>query len=469
MVFSSLPFLFVFAPLFFLIYSLVPVRWKNGVLLLGSLAFYAYGVWETPQYMLLLLAAILVNWRLGLHLGRGQPRRKLMLALGLIYNIGWLVLFKYAGFFRDNLAALWGLLSRQTVSARSWELLLPLGISFYTFQCLSYLLDVYHERVQPERSLTRMALYISLFPKLTAGPLTSYRAISGQLRERQVTWERAEHGAKLFVLGLGFKVLLANRIGSLWSDISAIGFEGISTPLAWMGAFAYSFQIYFDFYGYSLMALGLGQLLGFDLPENFADPYLSRSMTEFWRRWHITLGGWFRDYVYIPLGGSRQGRGRTIRNLLAVWLLTGLWHGASWNFILWGLLLFLLQLLERLGLGRILERRPVFGHLYMILMIPLSFTVFAITDLSQLGVYFGRLFPFCGSWAGIMAGDYLKYGRMYGVLLLLGLLFCLPWPKKLWRRLERSPLVIPILLAIFWGAVYCLCRGMNDPFLYFGF
>ena len=198
MVFSSLPFLFVFAPLFFLIYSLVPVRWKNGILLLGSLAFYAYGVWETPQYMLLLLAAILVNWRLGLHLGRGQPRRKLMLALGLIYNIGWLVLFKYAGFFRDNLAALWGLLSRQTVSARSWELLLPLGISFYTFQCLSYLLDVYHERVQPERSLTRMALYISLFPKLTAGPLTSYRAISGQLQERQVSWERGRSTARSF-------------------------------------------------------------------------------------------------------------------------------------------------------------------------------------------------------------------------------------------------------------------------------
>lgn len=467
MVFSSLPFLFLFVPAFFLIYALVPARWRNGILLLGSLAFYAYGAWETPVHMLLLLAAIVVNWRLGLHLGYGQPGRKLLLILGIIYNAGWLVVFKYAGFFRDNLFSLWGAVSGQTLPDRGWELVLPLGISFYTFQILSYLIDVYRQKMPPESSLLRFGLYVSLFSKLTSGPLASYASLSQPLRERKLSWAQADRGARLFVLGLGLKVLVANRIGSLWSDIAAIGYEGISTPLAWMGAVGYSLQLYFDFYGYSLMAMGLGEVLGLPLPENFSDPYLSLSMTEFWRRWHITLGAWFREYIYIPLGGSRNGMAKTIRNLLVVWLLTGFWHGASWNFLLWGLLLFVLMLLERLGLKRQLERRPLLGHLYMIFLIPLSWMLFAITDLQQLGIYFGRLFPLNGSWAGIMAGDWLKYGRLYGVLLLIGIFLCLPWAKRLWKKLDKSPLSIPILLAIFWGAIYCLYRGLNDPFLYF--
>lgn len=469
MVFSSLPFLFLFVPAFFLIYSLVPPRWRNGILLLGNLTFYAYGVWETPSHMLLLLAAILVNWRLGLHLGHGQPGRKAVLIVGICYNAGWLFAFKYAGFLWDNLSALWGAVSGQTVSSRTWELVLPLGISFYTFQMIAYLVDVYREKIAPEGSLLRFGAYVSLFPKLTSGPLTSYASLSAPLRERSLTWTQADRGARLFVLGLGFKVLLANRIGSLWSDIAAIGYEGISTPLAWMGSVAFCLQLYFDFYGYSLMAMGLGQILGLELPENFSDPYLSLSMTELWRRWHITLGAWFREYVYIPLGGSRCGMAKTMRNMLVVWLLTGVWHGASWNFLLWGLVLFLLMFIERLGLKKQLDHRPALGHLYMIFVIPLQFTVFAITDLQQLGIYFSRLFPINGNWAGIMAGDYLKYLRLYGVLLLLGIVFCLPWPKKLWKKLDKSPLSIPILLAIFWSSVYCLYRGLNDPFLYFRF
>ena len=468
MVFSSLPFLFVFLPVFFIIYAFLPEKAKNAFLLLGSLAFYAYGAWETPLYLLLLLAAILVNWAVGLRLAPENPRRKLWLILGLIYDFFWLFLFKYAGFFWDNASALAGFFTHHAAS-RAWELILPIGISFYTFQIASYLIDVYRKIVPPERSLIRLGAYLCMFPQLIAGPIVQYNTVAKQLRSRKTSLSQTDQGLRLFTLGLGFKVLLANNVSALWSDISAVGFESISTPLAWMGAAAYSFQLYFDFYGYSLMALGLGRVMGFDLPENFRDPYLSLSMTEFWRRWHITLGAWFREYVYIPLGGNRQGEGTTVRNLLAVWLLTGFWHGASWNFILWGLLLFCLLFIERKGLRRALERRPLFGHLYMIFAIPLSWMLFAIPDFHQLGVYFSRLFPLTGRFSGLMPGDWLEQGKSFGVMLLVCLLFCTPYPKKIWKKTERTPLAALLLLAVFWGAVYCLYRGLNDPFLYFRF
>ena len=468
MVFSSLPFLFVFLPLFFLVYGLAPARFKNTLLFLGSLAFYAYGALETPLYIVLLLVTIGVNWLVGLQMASGKPRRKLWLVLGLCYNFFWLLLFKYAGFFFDNGAAVWNAFSGGTVS-RSWELILPIGISFYTFQITSYLIDVYRGAVLPARSLIDLGAYLCMFPQLIAGPIVQYSQVARALEDRTATLSKVDSGLRTFVLGLGYKVLLANRIGSLWTDVGNIGFDSISTPLAWMAAAAYSFQIYFDFYGYSLMALGLGRMMGFDLPENFRHPYQSVSMTEFWRRWHITLGAWFREYIYIPLGGNRGGAAATVRNLLAVWLLTGFWHGASWNFILWGLLLFVLLVIERAGLKRFLEAHRPLGHLYMILLIPLSWMLFAITDFSQLGLFFTRLFPFDGQFAGAFAGDVLKYGETYGLWLALGLLFCTPLPKKLWDKLEKTPLAVPILLAIFWAAVYCLYRGMNDPFLYFRF
>ena len=462
MVFSSFHFLFFFLPALLLCYFLIPQKLRAGrnlLLLAFSLFFYAYG---GVRFLPLMLVSIGINYLFGLLCAPGLRGRRLSLWLGTACNLALLGWFKYAGFAARNLRLLGAELAIP-------EVVLPIGISFFTFQGMSYVFDVYRGEAAPEKNPLWVALYVSLFPQLVAGPIVRYTTVAGEIRTRQETLDGFTEGAVRFLFGLSKKLILANGVGALADAVYGSTLSGLTVSLAWLGSVAYTLQIYFDFSAYSDMAIGLGRIFGFHFLENFDYPYISRSITEFWRRWHISLSTWFRDYVYIPLGGSRQGRGRTIRNLLAVWLLTGLWHGASWNFILWGLLLFLLQLLERLGLGRILERRPVFGHLYMILMIPLSFTVFAITDLSQLGVYFGRLFPFCGSWAGIMAGDYLKYGRMYGVLLLLGLLFCLPWPKKLWRRLERSPLVIPFLLAIFWGAVYCLCRGMNDPFLYFGF
>ena len=468
MVFSSLPFLFVFLPAFFLLYGLSPARWKNSLLLAGSLAFYAYGAWETPLYIALLLVTIVVNWLVGLQMDLGKPRRKLWLTLGLLYDFFWLFLFKYAGFFFDNGAAVWNAFTGDAVS-RSWELILPIGISFYTFQIASYLIDAYRGTVLPARSLVDLGAYLCMFPQLIAGPIVQYRQVARELESRRTDLPMIDSGLRTFALGLGYKVLLANRIGSLWTDVGNIGFDSISTPLAWMAAAAYSFQIYFDFYGYSLMALGLGRMMGFDLPENFRHPYQSVSMTEFWRRWHITLGSWFREYVYIPLGGNRGGSAKTIRNLLAVWLLTGFWHGASWNFILWGLLLFFLLVIERAGLKAFFEKHRPLGHLYMILLIPLSWMLFAITDFSQLGIFFTRLFPFDGSFAGAFAGDVLKYGQIYGLWLGVGLLFCTPLPKKLWDKLNKTPLSIPILLVIFWAAVYCLYKGMNDPFLYFRF
>ncbi len=468
MVFSSLPFLFVFLPGFFLIYGLCPRRWKNAALLLGSLAFYGYGVLETPEYFFLLLLTIFINWVIGLRLDARFRHRRLWLVIGLIYNFFWLFAFKYAGFFFDNGAVLWRLASGETIT-RNWELILPIGISFYTFQIVSYLIDVYRETVPPERSLVNLGAYLCMFPQLIAGPIVQYRQVARELRRRTVRLPQIDQGLRTFVLGLGSKVLLANRVGGLWTDVSAVGCESVSTPVAWMAAAAYSLQLYFDFYGYSLMALGLGQMMGFSLPENFLQPYRSLSMTEFWRRWHVTLGSWFREYVYIPLGGNRCGKLTQVRNLLAVWLLTGFWHGASWNFILWGLLLFFLLTIERMGLRRILERRRWLGRIYMLLLIPLSWMLFAITDFQELGLFFGRLFPIGGPARGVIPMDYIPYGKLYGPILAAGFLFCTPLPGWLWKRMERNPLGIAVLLAIFLGSVYCLFRGMNDPFLYFRF
>ena len=315
------------------------------------------------------------------------------------------------------------------------------------------------------------AMYISMFPQLIAGPIVTYSSIKKEISRRSHSMRAVEEGLKTFTIGLGLKVLLANRLGGLWNEAGTVGYESISTPFAWLAITAFSLQIYFDFYGYSLMAKGLGRIMGFTIPENFHDPYLSLSMTEFWRRWHMTLGSWFRDYVYIPLGGSRKGKLMTFRNMLAVWALTGFWHGASWNFILWGLLMFALISVEKLGLIRILERVPALGHLYMAFAISVSWVLFAVTDLSQMAVYFTRLFPFLPQSEGMayFAGDYLKYGRLYGLSLAAGLVFATGLPMKLYRRFKNSPAAAVVLLAVFWGCVYCMKMGMDDPFLYFRF
>ena len=369
MVFSSLSFLFCFFPAFLLVYYLTPSRpagARNAVLLVGSCVFYIIGLDGQWAYFALLAASVLVNYGLGLAITRDKPRAKLWLIVGLCYNFLWLFLFKYLNFLLTGVNGVLGWVSggKAAVPLLGWAL--PVGISFYTFSAGGYLIDVYRGTVAPERSLLTFGTYLTMFPKLVSGPIASYAQLQPEFGARDVSLRQAVDGLKLFVFGMAFKILLANQLGGLWSDVTTIGFESLSTPLAWMAAFAYSFQLYFDFWGYSLMAIGIGRMLGFHLPENFRCPYLALSMTEFWRRWHITLGTWFRNYLYFPLGGSRCSRGRMIFNLLVVWLATGLWHGAHLNFLLWGLGLFGILTVEKLWLKKYLDRWPVLGHLYML-------------------------------------------------------------------------------------------------------
>ncbi len=470
MVFSSLEFLFVFVPAFFVLYFLLPQRFRTALLLLGSLIFYAYGTWDQPLYILLFLASAVVNWFVGLQIAKQQHPR-LWLTLGLVYDFGWLFVFKYADFlFSSVQAVLDTVLPSSGITLPGVELVLPIGISFYTFQIASYIIDVYRHTTDAERSVLKLSTYLYMFPQLIAGPIVTYSSVRDQMDKPNISVARVDEGLKDFTYGLGLKVLLANRIGGLWSDVGDFGFDCISTPLAWLGIIAFSMQLYFDFYGYSLMAVGLGKMLGFDFPHNFRHPYTAKSMTEFWRRWHITLGSWFRDYVYIPLGGNRKGTVCTILNMLVVWAFTGLWHGASWNFVLWGLVLFVLLVIEKLFLKRILDRVPVLGHTYMFFAITLTWLIFAITDFPQMALYFERLFPFLpGEPYLIIEGDWLTLGKQYGLLLLVGLLFCTKLPERLYHRFKNTFVGTVVLLAVFWGSAYYLYLGLNDPFLYFRF
>lgn len=472
MIFSSIDFIFKFLPLFLFFYSITPGKWKNFCILAGSLAFYLYGVREQPLYAGLLALSVLVNFRIGTLIGRrkrGPIRRRWLLA-GVLYNLFWLFLFKYAAFFAQNINIL---LEQSGIEAALlvYEPAFPLGFSFYTFQAISYLADVYRRETPFERSAVNFGAYFTMFPHLVSGPIVTYPPIRRQLTARSHSFKKIENGLREFTIGLGLKVLLANQLGSLWSQVGTIGYESISTPLAWMGLVAYSLQIYFDFHGYSMMAKGLGLLLGFSLPDNFDHPYMALSMTEFWRKWHITLGSWFREYLYIPLGGNRGGKIKTIRNLAAVWILTGFWHGASWNFLLWGLLLFVLISVEKLGLIRILESQKWIGHLYMMAVIPLSWLFFAVADLGQIMIYLQRLFPFFAPEGrfSYFEGDFLKYGELYGLSMIAGMVFMTDIPKRIYERYRDTFLSALVLLCIFWVCVYCMKKGMDDTFLYFRF
>lgn len=350
------------------------------------------------------------------------------------------------------------------------DIVLPIGISFYTFQGISYIVDVYKGRIKAEKSLLRYAVFLSMFEQLIAGPIVTYEQVRKELRVKKLRVSWIINGIGTFIIGLGLKVLLANPLGKLWTQTSAIGFESISTPLAWLAIIAFTFQIYFDFWGYSLMAIGLGKMLGFRLTKNFNYPYLSRTMTEFWRRWHITLGSWFREYVYIPLGGNRRGKRATIRNLLIVWLLTGIWHGAGYNFLLWGTVLFIILVLEKFFIGNFLNRVPMIGHLYMLFIIPLTWAIFAIDDMQQLGIFFTRLFPFFGQGAwSVFRYDYLKYLNLYYPFFIAGILFSTKIPFYIMKQIKNKRIIWGLLLIVLGASVYCMYRGLDDPFLYFRF
>lgn len=464
MVFSSLQFIFIFIPIFFACYYLVPDNVRNVVLFIGSLCFYFVGTLRHPGHFIIFLISMIVDFSAGLWIDRYPERKKIFLSAGVIFHLLSLAAFKYLGFILNEIGRY-----IQDFSF-SMDIVLPIGISFYTFQGISYIADVYTGKIRPEKSLLRYAVYISMFEQLIAGPIVTYSQIRKELYHRKISLSPVFHGIGTFVFGLGLKVLLANPIGKLWSQTCAIGFESISTPLAWMAVFAFSFQIYFDFFGYSLMAAGLGTMLGFQLPENFDHPYLSLTMTEFWRRWHITLGSWFREYVYIPLGGNRNGTAATIRNLLLVWMLTGIWHGAGYNFILWGMILFMIIMIEKFAIGNALNRVPALGHLYMLLLIPLTWAVFAVSDMDQLGILFTRLFPFFGQGAwSVFRYDYLKYIKLYYPFFIAGFLLSTRFPFLLLKRIRSRKVLCILTAVIFCACVYCMYRRFDDPFLYFRF
>lgn len=469
MVFSSIEFLLYFLPIFFILYALTPIRFRNVVLLMGSLVFYALG---ELHYLVLLVLSVIVNYFIGRFLGAGNHYRarykdtiqyenylewrKGVLLFAVTGNVGILFVFKVA-------------MGGET---------LPLGVSFYTFQILSYLIDVYRETIPAEKSFLKIATYVTMFPQLISGPIVNYSEVSAALSERKMTWRSVQNGLKLFTLGLVAKVLIADRVGLLWNDVQVRGFESISTPLAWLGAIAYSFKIYFDFYGYSLMAMGLGHMMGFRFPENFKTPYMAVSVRDFYRRWHITLGRWFCNYVYIPLGGNRRGELCTARNLLIVWALTGLWHGGSGNFLVWGIVLWMLIVVEK-RVKSFLDRHPINGesiwkqlhilpHLYLWTVIPVTWMCFAITDVREMVLYLGRMFGQAPQYT-VLTNDWRMALQNYGGLFIVSFIAGTPLIKRLYRRWKDSAAVNVILAVLFWICVWRIMVEGDNPFLYFKF
>lgn len=457
MVFSSLLFLFQFMPVFFLLYYLIPTRFRNVFLLIASLFFYG---WGEPRFLILILFSILINYILGRGIESCYERvykRKALFFISILYNFGMLIFFKYMNFIIENINSIF----QQNIELL--DITLPLGISFYTFQIMSYVTDVYRKKTRAEHSIINLGAYLCMFPQLIAGPIVVYTQVNEQLQNRPYTWKRCEEGLKIFVLGLGAKVLIANNIGALWTELGTLGYEQLSTPLAWMGIFAFALQIYFDFNGYSLMAIGLGKMMGFDFPQNFNYPYISKSITEFWRRWHITLSSWFRDYVYIPLGGNRKGKVRMYLNLLCVWAITGLWHGAGWNFILWGIYFFIFLAIEKLFLKKWLDKSKIVSHLYAIIVITISWLIFSLTNMSDIMIYLKRMFTLH------LSDQWLYYGRNYIFIFLVAILLSTPLLEKYYNKIKNGFLGNLILILIFVMSVAYLVDAAYNPFLYFRF
>ena len=469
MSFSTLPFLFYFLPAFLAVYYIVPARFRNAVLALGSLLFYWLGAGTGA--LLVLVALILVNFAAGrlIEDAHGDERRAWLL-LALACDVGSLFYFKYMGWFLENLGRL------TNTDFSFFRVALPLGVSFYVFQSIAYIADVYRGDAEAERSLLDYAAFQAMFPQLVMGPILRLRDVSAELHtKRPFSRAAVESGVSLFVVGLGCKVVLADQLASLWTALERIGFAYLSAPLAWFGAVGYGLQLYYDFAGYSLMAMGRARMLGFVIPRNFDLPYCSRSISEFWRRWHITLGIWFRDYLYIPLGGNRVSKTKWLRNILVVWLLTGLWHGAAWNFVLWGLFFAVFLTAEKLWYGRALAKTRVFKHIYVLLLVVVSFVRFDANSVGEAAATIGGLF----GAAGVSAVNpiSLYYLRSFAVVFLIGIVGATPLPKRIVEQLGSTragamvvdvlePLVLVSVLAVATGY---LVDGSFNPFLYFRF
>ena len=464
MLFSSIPFLFYFIPCVLILYFISPRPLKNTVLLISSLIFYA---WDRPKFAILMISAIVSGYIFGLLIEkfREKPLGKVFLVLSVGSSLAMLGFFKYTDFFISTFNSVSGL------SVPLTGIALPIGISFYTFQILSYTVDVYRGDVAAQRNPISLAAYVSMFPQLIAGPIVRYSDIEKQLVSRSHSFDVAAQGIRRFVVGLGKKILIANALGELCDTFRAS--DDKSVLFYWLYAIAFTLHIYFDFSGYSDMAIGMGKVFGFDFLENFDYPYISTSVTEFWRRWHMSLGTWFRDYVYIPLGGNRVSKIKWFRNIFVVWFLTGFWHGAAWNFIVWGLYFAVLLVLEKIWLKKVLDKSKAFSHIYVMFLVIISFVIFNATDMGEAARYIAAMFGFGGVPA--YSAEWLYYLRSYAVVLVIGIVGATPLPKKIFTKLSEKneklfnviePVVLVGLMIVM--TAY-LVDGSFNPFLYFRF
>lgn len=470
MVFSSGVFLFLFLPIVLAIYYICPGKLRNTVLFVFSLIFYARG---EPIYVGIMIFSTAFDYCNGMLIETFRKKHnekicKIVMIMSVFVNLGILAFFKYTDFVITNINNLFG------ASVSLLQIALPIGISFYTFQTLSYTIDVYLGKVKVQHNIINFGMYVSMFPQLIAGPIVRYSDVENQIARRNENIDDIANGFRRFIVGLSKKILVANQVGNLWDEISAM--SSITTSMAWVGAIAYTFQIYFDFSGYSDMAIGLGQMFGFKFPENFNYPYESKSITEFWRRWHMTLGTWFREYLYIPLGGNKKGVPRQIFNLFIVWFLTGLWHGAGWNFVCWGLYFFIILVLEKFVLKKVLNKCPnILKHIYSLILIVCGWVIFACTDMSEMGTFFKAMFGIKTPFLGEMS---LYYIGSYAVILIIAAIASTKLPKYIVGQVaikmnvsNNVKLIVSNVacLILFFICVAFLVGDSYNPFLYFRF
>lgn len=469
MVFSSLVMIYVFLPIVLLLYFLSPNRLKNLILLISGLIFYA---WGEPVYIWVMIVSSAVDYMAGLIINKyddNQKVRKLALIISMIVDLGFLVVFKYSGFFVSNINSLFG------ANIPIPDLPLPIGISFYTFQSMSYTIDLYWRNIKVQKNFLDYLTYVSLFPQLVAGPIVKYEDVQNEIHERKVNIKLVGEGTNLFIKGLAKKVLLANNIGALWTEIKTLDFTQISVVTAWIGILSFTFQIYYDFSGYSDMAMGLGKMLGFNFPKNFDHPYISKSVSEFWRRWHITMGSWFRDYIYIPLGGNRKGKLKLIRNTFIVWALTGFWHGAGWNFIIWGLFYGVLLMIEKMFLGKVLEKLPsIIRILYTFVLVVIGWVFFDTSTLTEAGQLLKAMFGFGNTFID----SYAKYQVASYIVIFIACIICGTNIKEkittlLTNKNNTAKIYyysLPVLqLVVMLVCTAYLVDATYNPFLYFRF
>ena len=466
MLFSSIPFLYYFLPSVLILYFIAPKKLKNSVLMISSLVFYG---WGEPKYVILMIASIVIGYFSGILIEAFSQKKvsKAFLGISVVVNLGFLAYFKYADFFIENFNAVTGL------SVSLLRIALPIGISFYTFQILSYTIDVYRRNVRAQRNIINLAAYVTMFPQLIAGPIVRYSDIEAQLKERTHSFENFSKGARRFIIGLGKKILIANSLGELCDIFKAS--DDKSILFYWLYAVAFGLHVYFDFSGYSDMAIGLGRIFGFEFNENFNYPFISKSATEFWRRWHMSLGTWFRDYVYIPLGGNRVSKPRWFFNIFVVWFLTGFWHGAAWNFIIWGLFFAIVLIIEKLLLLKYLDKSKVISHIYTLIVVGISFVIFNATDMKEAFSYIGGMLG--AENTPLVSTELFYYLKSYAVTIVIGIIGATPIVKKTAERLFESskisnfiwilePVALVTLLLVMTAF---LVDGSFNPFLYFRF